>query len=201
MDKVAVLYSKTGLADGNRKHLQTLYLICAAFLSVAILVACTWALQVPVQGLYQRTADRTTEEPRFELAVWLNDHIPPDAKVGMFDAGITGYFAHAHVINLDGLVNSPEFIVVRRTGAYADYVIKNRIEYVIYYYFPPYTMNWWNPTDDTQVCYKLLHMNKNAALWGAEKVGNYFQVMALRYDGNCQESWKPGFPRDAVPPE
>ncbi len=199
--KVAVLYEKTGLADGNRKHLQAIYVICAACLSVAILVACTWALQVPVQGWYQRTASPATEEPRFELAVWLNDHIPPDAKVGMFDAGITGYFAHAHVINLDGLVNSPEFVVVRRTGAYADYVIKNRIEYVIYYYFPPYTMNWWQPTDDSRVCHKLLHMNKNAALWGAEKVGNYFQVVALRYDGNCQESWEPGFPRDALPPE
>ena len=118
----------------------------------------------------------------------------------MFDAGVTGYFAHAHVINLDGLVNSPEYVSVRRSGAYADYVIANRMEYVVEYYYPPYEQ-LWHPTDDSDVCHQLVHINKNPAPWGAENVLNYFEVMALRYDGACQGLWKAGFPRAAVPPE
>lgn len=196
-------FDKRGLIDKFQKYKRTFYFVSwLLLLSIAILAPCMWVLSVPITGLLRDVAALKTLEPRYELAMWLNDHIPSNARVGMFDAGVTGYFAHAHVINLDGLVNSPDYVFVRRSGTEADYIIKNQIEYLILYYFPPHKMDWWFPSDDSKVCHKLIHVNKYPApWWGAENVKNYFEVIALRYDGDCAESWQSGFPRDALPPE
>ena len=40
---------------------------------------------------------------------WIGAHLPPDAVLGSWDAGILGYFAPQSVINLDGVVNSLAF--------------------------------------------------------------------------------------------
>jgi hypothetical protein len=171
-----------------------------AFFAIAVVYPCTWAILVPIKGWQQMAMLQKSIEPRYELGVWLRDHIPADSTVGMFDAGITGYFSARHVINLDGLVNSPDYLPVRRSGAYADYVVRNKINYLIYYYFPPYHMDWGHLADDSMVCHKLVHINRNSAVWGPNKaIKNYFEVIAMRYDGQCALPWKAGFPRSAFP--
>jgi len=166
---------------------------------LAVLVPCTWILAHTLQIQYRAVATRGKLDPGYELAEWLNRNISDQDRVGMFDAGVTGYFARAHVVNLDGLVNSPEYLSVLRTGRFAQYVIDNRMEYVITYYSPPYDLDW-GPADDSNVCHRLLHVNENPALWGPDRVNNYFQVIGLRYDVSCIEPWKPGFPFQPLPP-
>jgi len=46
-------------------------------------------------------------QPEILSAVFsLQKHVPADAKVGSFNAGIAGFFLNANVVNLDGVVNS-----------------------------------------------------------------------------------------------
>jgi len=194
------IVAKGSLARGAFGLIQRFRSVIALILFVsAVLVPCIWVMFVPINEWFQQTIDQKVMEPRYELGVWLRDHVSSSATVGMFDAGVTGYFAHTHVVNLDGLVNSPEYVSIVKSGDYADYIIDNRFDYLIEYYYPPYEMKW-HPSDDSIVCHKLIHINKTPALWGADRVNNYFEVMALRYDGACHDPWEPGFPLAAVPP-
>ena len=44
-----------------------------------------------------------------DTAYWLREHTEPEARVAAYNAGIIGLFSERRVMNLDGLVNSPEF--------------------------------------------------------------------------------------------
>ncbi|MCS7189873.1 MAG: glycosyltransferase family 39 protein, partial [Bacteroidia bacterium] len=69
-----------------------------------------------------------------EGAQWLEKNTPPTAKIGCFDAGIVGYFAHRRVINLDGLVNNVEFVPYARGDSVYAYIRKERIEYLAQFF-------------------------------------------------------------------
>ncbi|OGG50466.1 hypothetical protein A2763_01685 [Candidatus Kaiserbacteria bacterium RIFCSPHIGHO2_01_FULL_54_36] len=53
----------------------------------------------------------------YATALWLDDNLP-DARVGVFNAGIIGYFSHADVINLDGLVNNDAYRAMKEQRLY-----------------------------------------------------------------------------------
>ena len=46
----------------------------------------------------------------YQVGLWLRTHTPPESRCATWDAGVIGYFAHRPVINLDGLVNTYEFL-------------------------------------------------------------------------------------------
>ncbi|MFN8040028.1 MAG: hypothetical protein U0Q07_12530 [Acidimicrobiales bacterium] len=54
-----------------------------------------------------------------EAGEWIRTNLPPDAVLASWDAGAVGYFSHAHVVNLDGVVNSREYYDASRSGAAA----------------------------------------------------------------------------------
>jgi|WetSurMetagenome_2_1015567.scaffolds.fasta_scaffold03648_10 hypothetical protein len=47
----------------------------------------------------------------YESAIWVRDHTPPDAVIASYNAGIIGFYSQRKVINLDGKVNSPDYLV------------------------------------------------------------------------------------------
>jgi hypothetical protein len=52
-----------------------------------------------------------TQAEVYQGLLWMNDNLPPGARVGSFSAGLMGYFAGGYtVINLDGLANTPGFV-------------------------------------------------------------------------------------------
>lgn len=52
------------------------------------------------------------QEAAWEAHFWMNRHVPKGAKVGAWGSGLIGYFAEGPVVmNLDGLANSPEFVL------------------------------------------------------------------------------------------
>lgn len=55
------------------------------------------------------SAEHNPHSDLFQMAVWMQSHIPQNAKVGAWSAGILGYFSQRCVINLDGLVNSHDY--------------------------------------------------------------------------------------------
>ncbi len=47
---------------------------------------------------------------------WITANLPDDARLGSWDAGVVGYFTEQPVINLDGVVNSFEWLEAQRNG-------------------------------------------------------------------------------------
>ena len=48
-------------------------------------------------------------EARLEVANWINDHIPSGTTLAAWNAGHLAYFTDQPLINLDGLMNSPDY--------------------------------------------------------------------------------------------
>jgi hypothetical protein len=52
--------------------------------------------------------NKTMTWAKFEIAHYVRDHLPPNARLGMFDAGITSYFSHRDFVVLGGLAGDFE---------------------------------------------------------------------------------------------
>jgi hypothetical protein len=66
----------------------------------------------------------------FEGAEWMNTNLPAGAIIGSSDSGIVGYFSQHPVINLDGLVNSKDFLSAVRNQSVEAWIKKERINYL-----------------------------------------------------------------------
>ncbi len=67
-----------------------------------------WQLASP-ETVAVRLADR-------QAARWIDAHLPPDAVVASWDAGLIGYTARTPVVNLDGVVNDVAWLRELRAG-------------------------------------------------------------------------------------
>jgi len=88
-----------------------------------------------------RPPERNIHILRYEIALALRvAPLPEDARIGAWNAGELSYFSPLPVTNLDGLVNSNEFLEFLRTGDRIDvYLQREGIEYVLDY-------NEWDST-------------------------------------------------------
>ncbi|MDX2076798.1 MAG: hypothetical protein SFZ02_10230 [bacterium] len=66
----------------------------------------------------------------YEAAVWMNENVPPDAKIGAFQSGVIVYYTHAQVINLDGKVNADAHRAMTE-GQMWDYICEQQLDYVV----------------------------------------------------------------------
>jgi hypothetical protein len=53
---------------------------------------------------------------------WITEELPPDAVLGSWDAGVVGYFTDQPIMNLDGVVNSFEWLDARREGRTSEFL-------------------------------------------------------------------------------
>jgi hypothetical protein len=79
---------------------------------------------------------RTSEAPdRLATAVWMREHLPADAVIGAWNAGIYGWYAGRTVVNLDGLVNDEIAPIVRRDAglqpAWRPYWIRRGLTHLV----------------------------------------------------------------------
>jgi hypothetical protein len=58
----------------------------------------------------------------WEAAHWVKANLPPDAVIGMKDAGNLGFYGERRVVDLDGIVNSWEYQEALRAGRFADFL-------------------------------------------------------------------------------
>ena len=75
-----------------------------------------WGRPQPLDG-FERTSQ------------WLNTHLEPDDRVGVFQSGLIGFRAAMPVINLDGKVNADARLAMER-GRMWEYLCETRIDYV-----------------------------------------------------------------------
>ncbi len=89
-------------------------------------------------------------EPRagfYEAAMWMNENLPADAKIGAFQSGVAVYYTDAQMINLDGKVNADAHHAMTE-GRMWDYICEQGINYVadwpvmIYFLLMQRSENW-----------------------------------------------------------
>jgi hypothetical protein len=66
----------------------------------------------------------------YRMAQWLNRNLADTPRVGVFDSGIVGYFSDMPIVNLDGLINSVEYLQTLKSGKLEEYLARNNIRYV-----------------------------------------------------------------------
>jgi len=66
-----------------------------------------------------------------ELIDWVDRNLPPRARIGAWDAGLWGHYYEAGITNLDGVINSPEYLSVLRSGEIEEYLVSEGIDYLI----------------------------------------------------------------------
>lgn len=71
----------------------------------------------------------------YQTALWASEHLPAEARLGSWNAGILGYFSERPVINLDGLINDADYYNRVITGPlpWPEYVRQQEIDYIIDY--------------------------------------------------------------------
>jgi hypothetical protein len=102
---------------------------------VAVLVLYSGALCVRYIRYYTLpTAEHNSHTDLYWMARWMRSHLPPNTKVGAWNAGILGYFSDRCVVNLDGLVNSHEYFErYLKTNRVAQYLLRERINFLADY--------------------------------------------------------------------
>ena len=122
------------------------------------------------------------------VAEYLREHLPPPARIGVFNAGRVGYYTDGHVVNLDGLINTNAFAEKvwmsgkkNFAGNFLQYVLEKDIQWFVdawpndgslagmNRYFPKEVRPFFSlekswPTDTTYAtpepgAYQLLHLD------------------------------------------
>lgn len=88
----------------------------------------------PILRMRWTPAHRELHPALYEMALWIKAHLPPDAVIGSFDAGIIGYFSERQVVNLDGLVNSIDFVPYAVGDSVYVYLKKRQIGYLAQFF-------------------------------------------------------------------
>ena len=66
---------------------------------------------------YSKPARNTWVESKYAGATLMNNILPEGSIIGSWDAGALGYFSRFPVVNLDGLVNSYDYLQMRRDNS------------------------------------------------------------------------------------
>jgi hypothetical protein len=70
----------------------------------------------------------------YQVGLWLRENTPPQSRCATWDAGVIGYFAHRPVINLDGLVNTYDFLPLLKSKLLPTYLKEKNVRYLTTYH-------------------------------------------------------------------
>ncbi|OGG80051.1 hypothetical protein A3A39_03090 [Candidatus Kaiserbacteria bacterium RIFCSPLOWO2_01_FULL_54_13] len=77
----------------------------------------------------QRRGSQPQHRQMYEATLWMNEHLPAGTTVGVWNAGIQGYFSQHMVVNLDGTVNNAALSAIRERKLWS-YVKDSGIDYL-----------------------------------------------------------------------
>ncbi len=105
----------------DNKVLRRILVICFLFILTDLF------FQIP----YYRHKYLQPTAVNFEAAEWIKENLPKDCTIGVWDAGVVGYFSQRTVVNLDGLINGIELYEYKRDGrGVYRYIFDKRLDYV-----------------------------------------------------------------------
>lgn len=77
-----------------------------SFLRMTVLSIPVAVVSLNLAVMYKYFTYETVTGSLHKTVLDVNQHVPPQSKIGTHDAGVIGYFSTSHVHNLDGLINS-----------------------------------------------------------------------------------------------
>jgi hypothetical protein len=74
----------------------------------------------------------------YDAAIWARENLPPGAVLGVWNAGIMGYFSQHPVVNLDGVINGRTLYDYRQDGrGVYRYILDQHVQYIGDYFVGP----------------------------------------------------------------
>ncbi len=116
---VWVLRTVDTLTTFEKKGKTLLFALLIAWVGMSFFV--WWHKELREQFALQREM--------LAASAWFNEHVAPDTRIGVFNAGVQGYFTEATVINLDGLVNNEAYRAMKEKKLFS-YMKRAGITYV-----------------------------------------------------------------------
>lgn len=123
----------------------------------------------------------------YQVGLWLRTHTPPESRCATWDAGVVGYFAHRPVINLDGRVNTYEFLKLAESEVPAYLKAKGvryltlytlGITYREYWRFRVYR-EFWEPLLQRAVYVKSFYHRPADVFFEVNRGGSYYYIWEL----------------------
>jgi hypothetical protein len=74
--------------------------------------------------------NRSTNDARFRGCITLRNKVPKGSVIGSWNAGVLGFYSGYPVVNLDGLMNSWEFLPYLERRDMAGYIRDQGIQYL-----------------------------------------------------------------------
>lgn len=68
----------------------------------------------------------------YEVAIWIRDNLPREARIASFNSGIQGYFSGRFVMNSDGLINNDAYEAMKKNALW-EFFKKEKIDYIVDY--------------------------------------------------------------------
>lgn len=75
-------------------------------------------------------AEHAAQASSYGAAQWLNQNVPPDARIGSFNSGVLAYFSGRTIVNLDGLVGNAAAAALRERRLW-EYVRSQGLGYLV----------------------------------------------------------------------
>ena len=112
-------FAESGIVEGNLRPI-------AAILLVPLVLALGFQA-----SQFTDPHVRSIQEANRDAGRWVSANLPDDAVLASWDAGVLGAFADQRVVNLDGVVNSYDYLDAMRGGTSGDFLRARDVQYVV----------------------------------------------------------------------
>jgi hypothetical protein len=127
---------------------------------------------------------------RYRTARWIRLNLPGEVILAADNTGVLAYFSERRSINLDGLINSPEYargVLGRddngRDGRIIEYLERERVDYLVDVDMPEWARNRWPRADFTPQLPQALRTLEET---GISAIGS-LEVLALKPTGSSRQ--------------
>lgn len=97
---------------------------------ILLAVAAVTAVTLPRWEVALRESIYDIDNSHLKMAEYLNAHLPPGTKVGVFDIGTIGYFSHIDLVDLGGLVDH-NYLPYLISGRVPQYLEERNVHYIV----------------------------------------------------------------------
>ncbi|MEK9170187.1 MAG: glycosyltransferase family 39 protein [Patescibacteria group bacterium] len=78
------------------------------------------------------TSQKGNQSEMYQVAVWMKDNLPSNARIAAFNSGIHGYFSGHFVMNSDGMINNSAYEAMKNNSLWKLFE-KENIDYIADY--------------------------------------------------------------------
>ncbi|MEM4204624.1 MAG: hypothetical protein QXS54_11195 [Candidatus Methanomethylicaceae archaeon] len=119
----------------TKAHLKLIRVVVTLLMVLCVIVYAIFLGRFSYHTVRSNNYQADLHYIRYEFAKWIDENYPSGITLASYSAGQIGFFSNRPTINLDGLVNSPEYyrnVIIGKTKI-TEYLQQNHVDYVIDY--------------------------------------------------------------------